>query len=115
MPASDGEAGLELATKFANGHGDIPHADIRDRMLFVQALETVRSLEQGVLTSTADANIGGIFAIGYPAWTGGPLQFINYYGPSKFVDRAYYLAERYGERFTPPELLLKHAADNTAF
>ena len=50
---------------------------MRDRILFIQAIETVRCLEEGVLLSTADANIGSIFGIGFAAWTGGALQFIN--------------------------------------
>ena len=47
-----------------------------DRFLFIQALETLRCLEEGVLTSTIDGNIGSIFRIGFPAWTGGALQSI---------------------------------------
>ena len=104
-----------LAKTFGNGHADILPADIRDRLLFVQAIETVRALEEGVLASTADANIGGIFGIGYAAWTGGPLQYINQYGLAAFVDRARCLAERYGKRFAPPERLLEQAASGKPF
>ena len=58
-------------------------------------------LEEGVLTSVADANIGSILGIGFPGWTGGVLQYINGYegGLPGFVARARELAERYGERF----------------
>ena len=71
-------------------------------MLFSEALDTVRCLEEGVLTSVADANIGSIFGIGFPGWTGGVLQYINGYegGLPGFVARARELAERYGDRFT---------------
>lgn len=65
--------------------------------------------------STADANIGSIFGIGFAAWTGGALQFINQYGLNDFVARARYLAEQYGERFNPPALLLEKAAQGTTF
>jgi len=55
-----------------------------------------------------DANIGSIFGIGFPAWTGGVLQYVNGYpgGPAGFVARARELAERYGDRFAPPESLV---------
>ena len=59
-------------------------------MLFAEALDTVRCLEEGVLTSVADANIGSILGIGFPGWTGGVLQYINGYegGLPGFVARA---------------------------
>ena len=76
-------------------------------MLFIEAIETQKCFDEGVLTSTADANIGSIFGIGYPAWTGGVHQFIVGYpgGQAAFVARAEELAKRYGDRFTPPASL----------
>lgn len=105
----------ELKTRFEKADGQISPKDVRDRLLFVQAIETVRCVEEGVLTSTADANIGSIFGIGFAAWTGGALQFINQYGVKDFVARAQYLAGQYGERFAPPALLLEKAAKGEAF
>ncbi|OEC36519.1 3-hydroxyacyl-CoA dehydrogenase / enoyl-CoA hydratase / 3-hydroxybutyryl-CoA epimerase [Pseudomonas cuatrocienegasensis] len=105
----------ELKTRFEQPEAQIAAQDVRDRLLFIQAIETVRCLEEGVLTSVADANIGSIFGIGFAAWTGGALQFINQYGLQDFVARAQYLAEQYGERFQPPALLLDHAAGNRPF
>jgi len=82
-------------------------------MLFSEALDTVKLLEEGVLTSVADANIGSIFGIGFPAWTGGAAQFVNYVGvKKKFVARADELAKKFGERFAPPKLLRDKAARN---
>ena len=105
----------ELKSCFEKADGQISPKDVRDRLLFVQAIETVRCVEEGVLTSTADANVGSIFGIGFAAWTGGALQFINQYGVKDFVARAQYLAEQYGERFAPPALLLEKAAKGEAF
>ncbi|MFF0791400.1 3-hydroxyacyl-CoA dehydrogenase NAD-binding domain-containing protein [Streptomyces spiralis] len=98
------------------GH-EIPFRDMQERMLFAEALDTVRLLEEGVLTSVADANIGSIFGIGFPGWTGGVLQYINGYdgGLPGFVARARELAERYGERFTPPALLVAKAEKGETF
>ena len=105
----------ELKTRFEQAGAQISAQDVRDRLLFIQAIETVRCVEEGVLTSTADANIGSIFGIGFAAWSGGALQFINQYGLRDFVARAQYLAEQYGERFAPPALLLEKAASGARF
>ncbi|WEW95741.1 3-hydroxyacyl-CoA dehydrogenase NAD-binding domain-containing protein [Pseudomonas nitroreducens] len=105
----------ELKQRFEKADAQISAEDVRDRILFVQAIETVRCVEEGVLTSTADANIGSIFGIGFAAWSGGALQFINQYGLKDFVARAQYLAEQYGERFLPPALLLEKAARGESF
>ncbi|MEU2730914.1 3-hydroxyacyl-CoA dehydrogenase NAD-binding domain-containing protein [Streptomyces griseoviridis] len=95
----------------------IPFRDMQERMLFAEALDTVRLIEEGVLTSVADANIGSIFGIGFPGWTGGVLQYINGYqgGLPGFVARARELADRYGERFTPPPLLVAKAENGETF
>jgi 3-hydroxyacyl-CoA dehydrogenase/enoyl-CoA hydratase/3-hydroxybutyryl-CoA epimerase len=59
-----------------------------------------------------DANIGSIYGIGFPAWTGGALQFINAIGTKNFVECADALAKQYGPRFAPPKLLRDLAAKN---
>ncbi|MAZ06130.1 MAG: 3-hydroxyacyl-CoA dehydrogenase [Halomonas sp.] len=87
--------------------------ELKDRILFIQAIETVRCLEEGVLRTVEDANIGSIFGIGYAPWTGGTLQFINQYGVRAFTERATELARAYGERFAPPRLLLERAESNS--
>ena len=91
----------ELTSLFKKSNTSIALEDIKDRLLFIMAIETARIYEEQVLHSIGDANIGSIFGLGYPTWTGGTLQFINAYGVSKFVKRADELAEKYGERFTP--------------
>jgi 3-hydroxyacyl-CoA dehydrogenase/enoyl-CoA hydratase/3-hydroxybutyryl-CoA epimerase len=82
--------------------------DMQERLLFAEVLESVRCLDEGVLASPADGNIGSLFGIGFPAWTGGVLQFVETYpgGVAGFVARAQELAEHYGDRFTPPASLL---------
>ncbi len=73
--------------------------EIQDRLLYRQAVETARCLAEGVLTSAHDANIGSIFGIGFPAWTGGAMQFIYGTGVEAFLARADALAARHGEGF----------------
>jgi len=88
---------------------DVPLQDLIDRMLFAEAIETQKCFDEGVLETTADANIGSIFGIGFPAWTGGVHQFIVGYpgGQEAFVARADELAEKYGKRFEVPASLRK--------
>jgi 3-hydroxyacyl-CoA dehydrogenase/enoyl-CoA hydratase/3-hydroxybutyryl-CoA epimerase len=90
---------------------DIKLKDLEERMLFIESLETVKCLDEGVIESVADANIGSIFGIGFPAWSGGVLQYINGYegGLPGFVARARELAAAYGERFEPPASLVEKA------
>jgi 3-hydroxyacyl-CoA dehydrogenase/enoyl-CoA hydratase/3-hydroxybutyryl-CoA epimerase len=92
---------------------DVDLRELSERMLFVESLETWRCVDEGVLTSVPDANIGSIFGIGFPPWTGGVLQYIDGYpgGRAGFVRRADELAAKYGERFVVPESLRKAAAE----
>jgi 3-hydroxyacyl-CoA dehydrogenase/enoyl-CoA hydratase/3-hydroxybutyryl-CoA epimerase len=90
--------------------------DLEERMLFAESIESVKCLDEGVIETVADANIGSILGIGFPGWTGGVLQYVNGYehpvhgtGPSAFVARARELAAQYGERFEPPVSLVERA------
>ncbi|HKB55546.1 MAG TPA: 3-hydroxyacyl-CoA dehydrogenase NAD-binding domain-containing protein [Ramlibacter sp.] len=73
--------------------------DLQDRLLYRQSVETARCLAEGVLTTVHDANVGSIFGIGFPAWTGGTLQFIYGMGIAAFAERAAQLAAQYGPGF----------------
>jgi 3-hydroxyacyl-CoA dehydrogenase/enoyl-CoA hydratase/3-hydroxybutyryl-CoA epimerase len=73
--------------------------DIQDRLLYRQSVETARCLAEGVLTSAHDANIGSIFGIGFPAWTGGAMQFIYGQGIEAFENRCAQLAAKHGNGF----------------
>ncbi len=80
----------------------LPLQDIIDRLLFSQSLEAQKVYESGLISHEAEANIGAIFGIGFPAWTGGTLQFIKHYGADTFNARCQVLAQLYGDRFLPP-------------
>ena len=97
-----------LRDEFKSGSSTPPLQDMIDRMLFAEALETQKCLDEGVVTSTADANIGSIMGIGFPRWTGGSAQYVVGYpgGNQGFVARARELAAKYGPRFAPPDSLL---------
>ncbi|MEU8995951.1 3-hydroxyacyl-CoA dehydrogenase NAD-binding domain-containing protein [Streptomyces caniferus] len=114
-----------LREHFTKKDTAIPFLDMQERMLFAEALDTVRCFEEGVLTSVADANIGSIFGIGFPGWTGGVIQYINGYqgGPGQeelvglpgFVARARELQAAYGDRFAPSALLVEKAEKGEKF
>ncbi|MGN6170820.1 MAG: 3-hydroxyacyl-CoA dehydrogenase NAD-binding domain-containing protein [Solirubrobacteraceae bacterium] len=105
--------------------GDPSAIDLRDlaeRMMFAESIESVRCLDEGVIESVADANIGSILGIGFPGWTGGVLQYINGYehpvhvrGAAAFVARARELVAAYGERFQPPASLVEKAERGEAY
>jgi 3-hydroxyacyl-CoA dehydrogenase / enoyl-CoA hydratase / 3-hydroxybutyryl-CoA epimerase len=102
---------------FTRADADVPFEEVKERMLFIEAVESVRCLEEGVLTTVADANIGSILGIGFPAWTGGVLQYVNGYpgGVGAFAARAEVLAKQYGDRFEPPALLRQKAQAGETF
>ncbi len=93
----------------------ISQEEMVDRMLIVQALDTVRCVEEGVLRSVADANIGSIFGWGFSPFNGGTLQFINGYGLKKLIERSKQLEAKYGERFSVPKLLQDKADKGELF
>jgi 3-hydroxyacyl-CoA dehydrogenase/enoyl-CoA hydratase/3-hydroxybutyryl-CoA epimerase len=102
-----------LRTELGATNHDVDVHELSERMLFVESLETWKCVDEGVLTSIPDANIGSIFGIGFPPWTGGVLQYIDGYagGKAGFVARADELAKKYGDRFAVPDSLRKAAAE----
>jgi 3-hydroxyacyl-CoA dehydrogenase/enoyl-CoA hydratase/3-hydroxybutyryl-CoA epimerase len=111
--------GLREAFPPVEDPSSIDLKDLEERMLIIEAIETVKCLDEGVIETVADANIGSIMGIGFPGWSGGVLQYINGYndptrnpgnsGLPGFVARARELSERYGERFEPPASLVEKA------
>lgn len=89
--------------------------DLVDRLLYVQANETAKCYEENVVRTVADANIGSIFGWGFAPNQGGTLQFINSVGVDKFVARSRELAQKYGARFEPAQILVEMAAKGEVF
>ncbi len=101
-------------SRFKQRDAQVSMADAEDRLLYRQAIETLRCLDEGVLRSETEANLGSIFAIGFPAHTGGALQFIRGVGTARFAARAAELAQRYGERFVIKESALEKLRQSKA-
>ena len=95
-----------------DGDSPVPFREMQERLTFAMAIETQKCLDEGVLHSTAAANVGSVLGIGFPPLHGGAAQFVRGYegptgtGPEGFVARARQLAEAYGDRFVPPPSLL---------
>ncbi len=112
-------SGLNDLFPAAAEHADLN--DLRDRLTFIEALETAKCFEEGVIESAAAANIGSIMGIGFPPATGGAAQIMTGYsgatghGLKGFVARANELADKYGERFRPTARLVEMAEKGEAF
>ncbi|MFO1330466.1 MAG: 3-hydroxyacyl-CoA dehydrogenase NAD-binding domain-containing protein, partial [Rubrivivax sp.] len=98
-----------LKTMFPVAAEQPPQQELIDRLMFAQANEAARCLDEGVLRSVADGNIGSIFGWGFAPFQGGALQFINAMGVPAFVARARELAARHGARFEPAAGLVRRA------
>jgi 3-hydroxyacyl-CoA dehydrogenase/enoyl-CoA hydratase/3-hydroxybutyryl-CoA epimerase len=90
-------------------------AALKQRLLWRQAVETARCLDEGVLTSARDGDVGAILGWGFAPWTGGPASLIDAIGIDAFVAGCDDLAARHGERFAPPALLRHMAAEGETF
>ena len=105
----------ELATLYPVAAQQPEQRELIDRLMFAQANEAARCVEEGVLRSTADGNIGSIFGWGFAPFQGGSLQFINALGAAAFVARARELAAQHGPRFEPAAVVVRQAASGGRF
>jgi len=95
---------------------DQPSVDeVKTRLLVRQAVEAARCFEEKVLINASSGDVGAIFGIGFPPYTGGPFSYIDTVGVAEFVATADRLAKAYGERFTPPKLLREMADKGETF
>jgi 3-hydroxyacyl-CoA dehydrogenase/enoyl-CoA hydratase/3-hydroxybutyryl-CoA epimerase len=105
--------GLVQAFPLAAAQPDVE--EVKTRILYIQALEAARCMEENVLRHAADADLGSILGVGYPAWTGGTLSFIDTIGIEAFVAECDRLAQRHGPRFAPSAWLRDRAAKGLRF
>src|SRR5204862_5070138 len=89
--------------------------ELKHRLLAIQALETARCFEEGVLTDVREADVGSILGFGYAPYSGGTLSYIDMMGTKKFVALCERLAQKYGERFKPNKLLVEMAQKGESF
>ncbi|MEX3941854.1 3-hydroxyacyl-CoA dehydrogenase NAD-binding domain-containing protein [Paraburkholderia sp. BR10937] len=89
--------------------------EVKRRLLCIQALEAARCVEEGVITAPADADLGAVFGLGFPAWTGGTLSLIDTAGLSAFVAECDGFASQFGERYRPSAWLRARASTDESF
>jgi 3-hydroxyacyl-CoA dehydrogenase / enoyl-CoA hydratase / 3-hydroxybutyryl-CoA epimerase len=88
---------------------------LKNRLLAIQALESARCIEEGVVTDVREADVGSILGFGFAPFTGGTISYIDGMGVKTFVDLCDDLAKRHGERFKPSKLLLDMAKKGETF
>jgi 3-hydroxyacyl-CoA dehydrogenase/enoyl-CoA hydratase/3-hydroxybutyryl-CoA epimerase len=89
--------------------------ELKKRLLYAQAIETARCLEEGVLETPEDADLGAVYGWGFPGWTGGTISYIDTIGVENFVREADRLAQTYGARFAPSAWLRAKATRGESF
>ena len=89
--------------------------EVADRRLYRQRIECVNTMQENVLTTPEDGDLGAIFGWGFPPFTGGPFSYIDAIGAKAFVSRCDELVAKYGDRFSPPEFIRKMAAEGGSF
>ncbi|MBX3509214.1 MAG: 3-hydroxyacyl-CoA dehydrogenase, partial [Parvibaculum sp.] len=94
---------------------DIDVQELKNRFLYIQALEAARCFEEGVVTDVRDADVGAILGWGFAPWAGGPLSLIDMVGTAAFVEQCDKLAQKYGPRFAPNKLLRDMASKGETF
>ncbi|MEI4471100.1 FAD-dependent oxidoreductase [Frigidibacter sp. MR17.24] len=110
----DGGKRLGLWPGLATAHPPRPDQpalpEVQSRLLYIQALEAVRALDEGVLTDPREGDVGAILGWGFAPWSGGPFSWLDRIGAPAARAAAEDLAARHGPRFAPPEGLLRRAA-----
>ncbi len=108
------EKAHELVASVAQGSGDFDDQEIIDRLMIPMCLETVRCLEDGIVDTPAEADMGLVYGIGFPPFRGGALKYIDDIGAAQFVE----LCEKYsalGKLYEPTDKLREMAKNNQKF
>ena len=105
--AEEGERRLwtELTAHFPTTHPTYDRQALQERLLFAQVLEALWCLQEKVIQSVAEANLGSVYGWGFPAFKGGVIQYIVDYGKDAFVARCAELKAAHGQRFTVPKII----------
>jgi 3-hydroxyacyl-CoA dehydrogenase/enoyl-CoA hydratase/3-hydroxybutyryl-CoA epimerase len=93
----------------------VPKEDVESRLVFVMLNEAVRALDEGVLRSARDGDIGAVFGMGFPPFRGGPLRYLDELGAAQAIDILEELAQKYGARFAPTERLVRMVSTDERF
>lgn len=110
-----GKVNPQIFDLVATGNAQISNDDIQDRMTYIMLNEAIYCLEEGILSSSGDGDIGAVFGLGFPPFRGGPFRFMDSEGIPKTYDRMNELSQKYGKRFTPSPYLIGLRDSNSKF
>ena len=94
---------------------ELSEDEIVDRCVLIFVNESARCLEENILASAYDGDVGAVFGLGFPPFWGGPFKYIDHIGANTITERLNGLADKYGKRFQPCDLLVKHASEGKRF
>jgi 3-hydroxyacyl-CoA dehydrogenase/enoyl-CoA hydratase/3-hydroxybutyryl-CoA epimerase len=94
---------------------EVPRAELQERLGLIMINEAVRTLEEGVLRSARDGDVGAVFGIGFPPFRGGPFWYVDTNGAQSVLDRLRALEQRYGARYRPAKMLEEMAREGRKF
>ena len=104
-----------LEDKYPRAEDQPDLIEVQHRLMFAQVLEAVRALEEGVLEDIREGDVGAILAWGFAPWSGGPFSWLDIIGAPYAAERCDELTEKFGPRFTTPDLLRELAEKNQGF
>jgi 3-hydroxyacyl-CoA dehydrogenase/enoyl-CoA hydratase/3-hydroxybutyryl-CoA epimerase len=94
---------------------EVPVAEMQQRCVLAMVNEAARCLEEGILRSERDGDVGAVFGLGFPPFRGGPFRYVDAQGASRVVDALHILNERFPGRFAPANVLVEHARAQRRF
>ncbi|SUZ32263.1 Fatty acid oxidation complex subunit alpha [Roseibaca ekhonensis] len=98
-----------LAAQYPQTDAQPDLTEVQHRLMFAQALEAVRALEEGVLTDIREGDVGAIMGWGFAPWSGGPFSWLDMLGAPFAVETCDRLEAAYGPRFRAPAMLRQMA------
>ena len=93
----------------------LSRVEIQDRLVLHMVNEAARCLEDGILRSARDGDIGAVFGVGFPPFLGGPFSYVDRAGAATVVDKLDRFAEQHGDRYSPADILRQHATEGRTF
>lgn len=106
---------LELIKKYQSKKEDISDEDVVNRLVSRFVNEAVLCVQDEIIASPREGDIGAVFGIGFPPFLGGPFRYVDKVGSSSFTDMLSSYADKYGQQFTPCDLLQDMAKSNKTF
>ena len=86
-----------------------------ERVVLRFVIEAIHCLQDGIIASARDGDIGAVFGVGFPPFRGGPFMWLDTVGPKVIVEKLKKLEAEHGPQFAPPQLLLDKAAKGELF